>query len=190
MTSALRGRLAVLVAILATTLTACGDDPDAGADPAAMENPHAAESASGPSVVSPCEALPAAEAGRLLGTPVAAAPDERDIAVQKSCSYAAEDEDAGVSLDVTSLYFDGDFEQAWSKMADRVQGKVARVDVPGADAARLVVQPQQQALLVTGFVQHGSQVDTANLVDLSPESPAAVRATMRTVLAELVGGAG
>ncbi|GAB2866369.1 hypothetical protein [Nocardioides pacificus] len=181
---------AVLLVVLAGALAGCGDGDDAGsaAEQSAPTNPHTGSAGAGVGVASPCETLPAADAGRLLGTNVTAVPDERDSAVLTSCSYAAEDPESGVSLDVSSLFFEGDFEEAWATMAGSVQGRVSRIDVEGADAARLVVQPQGEALLVTGFVQHGSQVDTANLVDLSPESPAAVRATMGAVLARLVSG--
>lgn len=179
---------AALLAVLAALLVGCGDGDEPAAEQTAPMNPHTSGTAAGMGVASPCDTLPAADAGRLLATTVTAVPDQRDSEVLKSCSYAAEDQDSGVSLDVTSLFFTGDFEEAWATMAGSVQGKVTPLDIEGAEAARLVVQPQGKALLVTGFVQHDSQVDTANLVDLSPESPAAVRATMATVLARLVSG--
>jgi hypothetical protein len=94
----------------------------------------------------------------------------------------------GPTLNATYLWFDGRFEQAFASMG-RLEGRVSRPTVPGADAARLVVSSNRQATLVTGFVKTGRLVETVNAAQLTASDPqAVVRATLR-VMATLVAHA-
>ncbi len=97
-------------------------------------------------------------------------------------------EEGGATLNVTYLWFDGGFDEAFTSMG-RIDGTVTEVRVPGADAARLVVNRNRRATLVTGFVQTGRLVETINAVQLAPADPAAVVRTTRQVMATLVANA-
>jgi hypothetical protein len=106
---------------------------------------------------------------------------------QPRCAFLPAAKD-GPTLNVTYLWFDGGFEQAFASMG-RLPGRVSRPAVPGADAARLVVNTNRQATLVTGFVKTGRLVETVNAVQLTPSDPQAVVRATRRVMATLVGHA-
>ncbi|WP_121254254.1 hypothetical protein [Nocardioides ferulae] len=93
------------------------------------------------------------------------------------------------TFDASYLLFDGGLDAAWATLGDgpdgSVGGRVTRPSVPGADAARLVVNTTRKAALVTGFVENGDLIQTVNAVDLYPyDAGALVRAT-RLVLEQL-----
>ncbi len=96
--------------------------------------------------------------------------------------------DGGPTLNVTYLWFDGSFDQAWRSMGT-LDGTVTQLDVPGADAARLVVSASRKAVLVTGFVQTGRLIETVNAIELAPYDRARVVGATRAVLATLASHA-
>ena len=90
----------------------------------------------------------------------------------------------GPTLNVTYLWSTAASTRPSRRWAARRRGHGPRV--PGADAARLVVNANRKATLVTGFVQTGGLVETVNAVQLAPSQPRAVVRATRRVMATLV----
>jgi hypothetical protein len=91
----------------------------------------------------------------------------------------------GPAFDVNYLWFDGGLTEALDSMG-KVPGTVTDIQVPGADAARLVVHARRPAIFVTGFVQSGGLVQSVNAVQLKPYDEQAVVAATTKLLAALV----
>ena len=91
----------------------------------------------------------------------------------------------GPAFDVNYLWFDGGLTEALDSMG-KIPGVVTDVDVPGADAARIVVHARRPAVFVTGFVQSGGLVQSVNTVQLKPYDEQAVVAATTKLLGALV----
>ena len=63
---------------------------------------------------------------------------------------------------------------------------MSEIQVPGADAARLVVQADKDAVLVTGFVQTAGLVQSVNAVQPDPYDEQAVVDATTELLTVLV----
>lgn len=163
------------VAALATACSSDADDPRP-TDPAVTQ---AAEVA-----WSPCDGLSAPQVTRLAGEEMT---EQTGTADEPRCTFTPVAE-GGPAFDISYLWFDGTLDEAWQTMGD-VQGRVTRVDVPGADGARLVVHARPSAVLVTGFVQTRGLVQSVNAVQLKPYAEQQVVATTRGLLAALVRAA-
>jgi hypothetical protein len=179
-----RAHAAAVMALL-LPLTACGGSPEPHATPTSP--------AAGPSDVStplpgadwnPCADLAAARVSAALGTEVT---KENGNDATPRCAFLPVAE-GGPTLNVTYLWYDGSFEEAWDSMG-RIRGRVTGLDVPGADAARLVVHTRKKAVLVTGFVQTGELIETVNAIALDPDDRAALVAATRQVLTALARNA-
>lgn len=133
---------------------------------------------------SPCDGLSAGQVTRLAGEEMA---EQTGTLEEPRCTFTPVAE-GGPAFDVSYLWFDGTLDEAWDSMGE-VQGEVSRIDVPGADAARLVVNARPRAVLVTGFVQTRGLVQSINAVDLKPYAERRVVATTRGLLAALVRSA-
>ena len=192
-------RYAGAVALLALLLplTSCGTDPSgargsgsgsaagSAADPgSAADSGSGAGSGATASTWNPCADLSAARVGAALGARVT---EDTGSADQPRCAFLPAAKD-GPTLNVTYLWFDGGFDQAFTAMG-RLAGRVTSPEVPGADAARLVVNANRRATLVTGFVKTGRLVETVNAVQLAPSDPRAVVRATRQVMATLVAHA-
>ena len=171
---------ATLGAVLAMTAlaTACSSEAEdpRPADPAVTQ---AAEVA-----WTPCDGLSAAQVTRLAGEEMT---EQTGTADEPRCTFTPVAE-GGPAFDVSYLWFDGSLDEAWETMDD-VQGRVTDVDVPGADAARLVVHARPRAVLVTGFVQTRGLVQSVNAVQLKPYAERQVVSATRGLLAALVRAA-
>jgi hypothetical protein len=181
--------LALLLALL-LPLGGCGGgasgdgDGDGGDGSSSGRSPSGSSSASGDAVEAawnPCRDLSAGRVGAALG---AAFTLDTGTAEQPRCAFLPVEE-GGPTLNVTYLWFDGGLDEAFSSMG-RVAGEVTELRVPGADAARLVVNADRRATLVTGFVQTGGLIETVNAAQLAPSDPRAVVRATRAVLATLV----
>lgn len=170
MTRTVRALAVVLLAAL--VLGGCAQQPAA--------DPSAAISARGVGW-SPCDGLTAGSVSDLAGEPMT---EQTGTSDQPRCAFTPKGK-GGAAYDVNYLWFDGGLGSAWESMGD-VAGTVTDIDVPGAQAARLVVNATDSALLVSGFVQTKGLVQSVNAVQLAPyDEPTVVRAT-RGLLAELV----
>jgi len=176
-----RAAVATALALLSLGVAGCSsesDQPDA-ADPSDPAQASAADVA-----WSPCDGLDAAQVTRLAGERMA---EQTGSADQPRCAFTPVAE-GGPAFDVNYLWFDGGLDEAWRSMG-QVQGRVSRIDVAGADAARLVVHARGSAVLVSGFVQTGGLVQSVNAVQLRPYDEQRVVATTRGLLAALVKAA-
>ncbi|MBI2244236.1 MAG: hypothetical protein HYU55_09955, partial [Nocardioides sp.] len=134
---------AVLLAAGLLTAACSPGSAGSGADPgSAASDASAALSEATDVGWSPCEQTGTTDQPRCAFTPVA---------------------EGGPAFDVNYLFFDGGLDEAWRTMGP-IRGRVSRIAVPGADAARLVVHARRPAVLVTGFVQSGGLVQSVNAV--------------------------
>ncbi|UMG94740.1 HAMP domain-containing histidine kinase [Nocardioides sp. TF02-7] len=96
------------------------------------------------------------------------------------------DGDSGEPV-VTSSYllWPGTLEDAWETMGQPADADVSEPRIPGADAARVVVDVVERQLYVTGFVQNGDLIQNVNVVDPAPFDRQRVVAGVRSVLTVL-----
>lgn len=172
------------VALLAAALVAGCSSDGAGASGDAPDGLGAAASDVADVTWSPCDGLDAAQVSRMAGQRMA---EQTGTADQPRCALTPV-ADGGPAFDVNYLFFDGGLDEAWRTMGP-VQGRVTRIAVPGADAARLVVHARRPAVLVTGFVQSGGLVQSVNAVQLRPYDEQQVVSATRRLLAALVSAA-
>ena len=156
----MRAAVAAALALLSLGVAGCSSEPDQpdAADPSDPAQASAADVAG-----SPCDGLDAAQVTRLVGERMA---EQTGSADQPRCAFTPVAE-GGPAFDVNYLWFDGGLDEAWRSMG-QVQGRVSRIAVAGADAARLVVHARRSAVLVSGFVQTGGLVQSVNAVQLRP----------------------
>ena len=174
MTGTVRALAVVLLA--AVVLGACAHKP--AADPSA-----AVASARGVGW-SPCDGLTARSVSDLAGEPMT---EQTGTTDQPRCAFTPKSK-GGAAYDVNYLWFDGGLGSAWESMGD-VAGTVTDIDVPGAQAARLVVNATRSAVLVSGFVQTKGLVQSVNAVQLAPYDERTVARATRGLLAELAAHA-
>jgi hypothetical protein len=182
------GLLALLVPLAACGADASGSSGSSGSS-ASSGSGSSGSGSSGSTAASgaawnPCGDLSARRVGAALGARVTVDTGSAD---QPRCAFLPAATN-GPTLNVTYLWFDGRFEQAFTSMG-RLEGRVTRPAVPGADATRLVVNTNRQATLVTGFVKTGRLVETVNAVQLTPSDPRAVVRATRRVMTTLVAHA-
>lgn len=151
-----------------------GSDPDAGA---------AASEAAGVGW-SPCDGLSAKRVTQLVGSTVTM---ETGTADGPRCTFlpATEGEPA---YDVSYLFFDGGLDNALTAMG-QAGTQLEKVDVPGAESARLAVKTKRSGVLVTGFVQTRGLVQSVNAVDLRPYDEGDLVAATTALMTELAAEA-
>lgn len=174
-------RAGVLAAVLTTAAVAAGCS-DGGAD---TRPPHATSSAStAPSAAqagwSPCDGLTAASVSALVGDRVR---ENDGSSSQPRCTFTPV-ATGGAAYDLSYLWFDGGLEAALDAMG-AAGSQLRSVQVPGADAARLVVRASKDGVLVTGFVQTGGLVQSVNAAQLAPYRRTRVVAGTTALLGEL-----
>lgn len=175
-----------LLLALLLPLAACGGS-DGEASARSTDGASAGASDAGgatPEAWNPCGDLSADRVGTALGADVTL---DTGTAEEPRCAFLPVAE-GGPTLNVTYLWFDGGLDEVFASMG-HVAGEVTEPRVPGADAARLVVNANRKATLVTGFVQTGGLVETVNAVQLGSSEPRAVVRATRAVLATLAGNA-
>lgn len=176
---------AVLLAAGLLTAACSPGSAGSGADPgSAASDASAALSEATDVGWSPCDGLDAAQVSRFATEPMA---EQTGTTDQPRCAFTPVAE-GGPAFDVNYLFFDGGLDEAWRTMGP-IRGRVSRIAVPGADAARLVVHARRPAVLVTGFVQSGGLVQSVNAVQLRPYDEQQVVAATRRLLAALVRAA-
>jgi hypothetical protein len=167
---------AIVVAVLAAAaLAGCSSSDDTPtADPS--------QAASAADVGwSPCDGLDVATVSRFTGEEMNENTGTADL---PRCTFTPVVK-GGPAFDVNYLWFDGGLTEALDSMG-KVPGTDTDMDVPGADAARLVVHARRPAIFVTGFAQSGGLVQSVNTVQLRPyDERSVVEATTR-LLATLV----
>jgi hypothetical protein len=169
-------RALLLVAALTATafLTGCSSD---GSDP----SPAAPDASDIAGVAwSPCDGLSAASVSRLVGTAVK---EDDGTAAAPRCTFTPVRK-GGAAYDVSYLWFDGGLDAALDTMGAS-GAQLKKVDIEGADGARLVVSAKKDGLLVTGFVQTDGLVQNVNAAQLAPYDEAQVVGGAKALLAEL-----
>jgi hypothetical protein len=170
-------RALVLVTALtaATALAGCSSD---GSDPSSASSPDASDIAG--VAWSPCDDLTAASATRLVG---AAVQEDNGTPDAPRCTFTPA-RTGGAAYDVSYLWFDGGLDAALDAMG-ATGAQLKKVDVAGADAARLVVSSKKSGVLVTGFVQTDGLVQSVNAVQIAPYDEEQVVDGTKALLGEL-----
>ncbi|WGL52734.1 DUF3558 family protein [Nocardioides sp. BP30] len=145
--------------------------PSASATPAATFNP--------------CDSLSAAKISAALGAKVTIS---RGTATTPRCALLPVKK-GGPTFDMSYLFFDGGLDAAWKTLSDKPAGTVTEPTVPGADAAKLVVQRKKSGYVVSAFLQNGSLIQSLNGVALPPYDVKAMARATTEILAELSAGA-
>ncbi len=155
--------------VLALAVSSCSGDDEPSPPPEATTP-----------VWNPCDGLTEDGVGRALGIEVSMEAGEPTDPV---CILAPAEE-GGPALDANYLVFPAGLDEAWDTMGV-LAGRTIDVQVPRADAARMVVKFTEDALLVTAFVQNGDLIQVVNLVDPAPFDRDADVRGLRRVLADL-----
>ena len=173
----MRWSSATVALVGVAALAGCSSDGEPAADPG--------QAASAAAVGwSPCDGVDASMLSRDVGEEMS---EQTGTPEQPRCAFTPVRQ-GGPAFDVNYLWFDGELTDALDSMGT-VAGTVRDIDVPGADAARLVVHARKPSVFVTGFVQAGGLVQSVNAVQLRPyDEQSVVRATT-TLLAALVRAA-
>lgn len=167
-----RVKAAAVAAVVGLLVSGCGGE-DAG------EKPDFSESEK-PALWNPCDAIDAAFVKREFGS---VAEEENGTPTQPECRFVPKKSSGQPAVDANYLLFPGGIEAAWKTMGISKQAKVSEPRVPGADAARLVVNAGAKDLGVTGFVQNGELIQSVNVLDPAPYDRKRVIAGVRKVLA-------
>jgi hypothetical protein len=168
------GRVLATLAVL-TLLSSCSGDDE---PPAPSATPTAV-------TWNPCDALDLAEVSAWFdggftkdaGTPEAPA-----------CTFTPA-ADGGPVIDANYMLFPDGLDAAFDAIRGLDPDDVRPVKVPGADAARVVVDFDDSQLFVSGFVQNGDLIQTVDVVDPLPYDQAAVVRGVRSVLASFSAAA-
>lgn len=169
-------RALLLVAALAATATVAGCSSDGSTS--SSTTPDASDIAG--VAWSPCDDLSGASVSRLVG---AAVKEDGGTADAPRCTFTPVRE-GGAAYDVSYLWFDGGLDAALDAMG-ATGAQLKKVDVEGADAARLVVSAKKGGVLVTGFVQTDGLVQSVNAAQLAPYDEEQVVAGTKALLGEL-----
>ena len=174
----MRATIGAALAVALLVLTGCSSD-ESGAKPSAKQSQAAAVA------WSPCDELTADSVAELVGEPV----NEVDgSAEQPRCTFTPQ-RTGGAAYDLSYLWFDGGLDAALTTMG-AAGSQLEPIEVPGAEAARIVVDARgEDGLLVTGFVQTEGLVQSVNAVQLAPYDEDAVVAGTKALLAELAAEA-
>jgi hypothetical protein len=176
-------RATLLVAALAATaaLAGCsssdGSSSD-GSDPSSASSPAASDIAA--VAWSPCDDLAATSVSDLVGSAVQEDTGTADV---PRCTFTPVRK-GEAAYDVSYLWFDGGLDAALDAMGAS-GAQLKKVDVEGADAARLVVSAEKAGVLVTGFVQTDGLVQSVNAAQPAPYDEKQVVAGTKALLAAL-----
>lgn len=161
-----RARLAVVPAsVLAVGLSLAGCTGDDGGSEETRPPPDLPTTA--PPLWNPCDGLDAAQLERRYG-----ARFEQQTGTESAprCTFTPR-QDGGPAVEVNYQLFPGDLEELFATFGELPEGSDTEVSsprVPRADGARLVVEPSQQTLTLTGFVRNGNLVQVVNAIDPAP----------------------
>jgi hypothetical protein len=169
-----RARAATVAVLAAAALAGCTSSDDT---PTADPSQAASAAAVG---WSPCDGVDAATVSRFTAEEMT---ENTGTADQPRCTFTPVQK-GGPVLDVNYLWFDGSLAEALDSVG-KVPGVTTDIEVPGADAARLVVHARRPAIFVTGFVQSGGLVQSVNTVQLKPYDERSVTEATTKLLATL-----
>ena len=175
-------RSAALVLVTASTLLAgCSGDADQPTDPTNPTSPTStAEAEAAPATFNPCDGLVSERVSEQLGAEVTM---DDGSATSPRCTFnpAAE---GGPVLDANYSLFPDGLDAVFSSMTELDPDAVQEVDVPGADAARIVTDFDDQQLFLSGFVQNGDLIQTIDLVAPEPYDQQQLTRGVRLILGE------
>lgn len=149
-------RAAALLVVPALALAACGED-EVGAKP---EQPSET-----PALWNPCDALDAAFIKKHFG---ATTTENDGTPNDPDCRFAPAEESGEPVVQANYQQYGGTLDELWTKMGQPEDADVREPEVPGADAARVVVAVEEGQLYLTGFVQNGFLYQVVNVVDPAP----------------------
>lgn len=89
-------------------------------------------------------------------------------ATAPECRFAPATGSGEPVLTANYTLFSGTLDEFWTQMGQTDEADVREPEVPGADAARIVVAAEEDQLYVTGFVQNGALFEVVNVVDPAP----------------------
>jgi hypothetical protein len=170
----MRTVLTALSALL--LLSACSGDDEPTARPSAS-----------PTAVTwnPCDALDAGEVSAWFGVELT---KDAGTPEAPACTFNPATE-GGPVVDANYMLFPAGLDAAFEAIPGLDPDDVRAVPVPGADAARVVVDFDDSQLFVTGFVQDGDLIQTVDVVDPRPYDQARVVRSVRSILAEFSAAA-
>lgn len=141
--------------------------------------PSAASSSALPSV-QPCDEVDAGAISTTLGQTVRVDTGSADAPVCFLRPSAAR----GAAFDLNYQWFYVDGLDAYFKSAKLPAGSLHDVKVPGADAAKIIVNKTAKAYQATGYVQNGALVQSVNAAG-APSDGARILAATKLILTQL-----
>lgn len=179
--------LALLAAVpFAVALAGCGSSSDtstAAASTTGTASPTAASTAQ--PVVQPCDAIDTAKLKSVLGYAIS---KNTGTKADPSCVLTPSVRGGAVFQLNYQWWFKGGLDASWKTMSKSISGKASTVAVPGADAARLVINPTKKAAYITGFVENDALVQVVDAEAL-PKDASRLKRAVLAMLAELSAGA-
>jgi hypothetical protein len=168
-----RTAFAALAALL--LLAACsGDDDPAPPSPSPTE-----------ALWNPCDSLDLGEVSTWFDAGFAKDAGTPDA---PACTFTPDDE-GGPVVDANYMLFPEGLDALFDAMTDLDPDDVREVRVPGADAARVIVDFDDRQLFVNGSVQNDDLIQTVDVVDPAPYDEARVVRAVRSILAEFSAAA-
>lgn len=153
-------------------LAACGGE-DVGAKPDMPTE--------SPALWNPCDALTTSFVEEQFG---ATTTKSAGSLTAPECRFAPAKDSGEPALTANYQLFSGSLDDFWTQMGQADDADVRDPEVPGADAARIVVAAEKDQLYVTGFVQNGTLFELVNVVDPAPyDVEKVVRGTEATLAA-------
>ncbi len=156
--------------------TACSGDHDPAAQPTATPTE---------ALWNPCDALDLDDVAAWFGGEFT---EEVGTATAPLCAFTPEVE-GGPAVDANYLLVAGGLDAVFESMTDLDPDDVADVAVPGADAAKVVVDFDDSQLFVSGFVQNDDLIQTVDVVDPTPYDKVQVVRAVRSILADFSAAA-
>ena len=183
--SPMRRRATVLALSAGGALLAgCTSDADQPTDPtnAVRPNSTAATASPGaaPATFNPCDGLVPERVSEELGAEVTM---DDGSATSPRCAFNPAVE-GGPVLDANYSLFPDGLDAVFASMTELDPDAVQKVDVPGADAARIVTDFDDQQLFLSGFVQNGDLIQTIDLVAPEPYDQQQLTRGVRLILGE------
>lgn len=167
---------ALVMVITGTLLTGCSGDSTEPTSPTST-----ADTDPTPATFNPCDGLSAEQVSEELGVEVTM---DDGSAASPRCAFNPGVEGAPV-LDANYSLFPGGLDAVFSSLTELDRKAVQKVNVPGADAARIVTDFDDRQLFLSGFVQNGDLIQTIDLVAPQPYDQQQLTRGVRQILGDL-----